>query len=136
MHPDWYKGARSDGERAARNAEIAAGARAIKHLRDLVKLRVTATIDAVASKARYENPNWPYEQAGLTAQLRVDRELLQLLSLTEDDDCLDCLTNPLAEASNSNSSLSERPLRRLWKSLKLHVTSWDRGRSTLLWKKR
>lgn len=134
MHPDWFKGARSDADRKTRSAEIVAGERAISHLRDLVKLRINATIDAIAAKARYENPNWPYEQAGLTAQLRVYRELLQLLSLTEDDECLDCLKNPLVEASNS--SPVERPLRRLWKSLKLHVTSWDRGRSTLLWKKR
>jgi hypothetical protein len=135
MHPDWFKGARGDADRKARSAEIVAGERAISHLRDLVKLRITATVDAIAAKARYENPNWPYEQAGLTSQLRVYRELLQLLSLTEDDECLDCLTNPLVEASNSNSPAA-RPRRRLWKSLKLHVTSWARGRSTLLWKKR
>jgi hypothetical protein len=134
MHPDWYKGAKTEEERAARRAEILAGERAISVLRNLVKLRITSTIDAIAAKPRNVNPNWPYEQAGLTAQLRVYRELLQLLSLTEDDECLDCSTNPLA-ATASRPRL-ERPLLSRLKSLKLHVTSWVRGRSTRLWQTR
>lgn len=80
---EWYKGAKTETERAARAAEILSSRETLNILKKLLEDRLAALETGHTQKDKYESPSWPYLQADYVGAKRTLMEIIELVT-TED----------------------------------------------------
>lgn len=79
----WYGDCKDDDEKAQRKAELMAAREAFRRLSAILEQKEKACLEGLVKREAYAHASWAYEQADRVAELRLLRELRDLINLDQ-----------------------------------------------------
>jgi hypothetical protein len=86
MRTEWYRGCTNDAEKQERKEMVMSAKPTLDILHRMVKTKLAEKEMVANSAALYDSPSWPYLQADKTGEMRVLKDMLEILNISDQEE--------------------------------------------------
>lgn len=86
MRTEWYKGCVNDIEKQERKALVKSAKPTLDVLKKVLTDKLKEKESIAISATSYDSPSWPYLQADKTGEMRVLKDVLEILNISDQEE--------------------------------------------------
>lgn len=86
MRSDWFKGCKDDAAKDERRELVKTATPTLNVLRNILQDKLEEAQATQVGEGLYSSPSWPYVQADKNAQIRVYKDLIKLVEVSDKEE--------------------------------------------------